>query len=792
MSELYLIGNAHIDPVWLWRWQDGYSEVLATFRSALDRLKEFPETKFTSACSVYYQWIEKTDPGMFEEIRQRVAEGRWCITGGWYLQPDCNIPDGESYVRHALAAQKYFKEKFGITVKTGYNVDSFGHNASLPKILKSCGMDNYVFMRPSCAEQGRNESLFCWTSDDGSSVTAYRIPERYCITTSELDLIPKLKQKADEEGTDLMAFYGVGNHGGGLTIELIDAINRLGIPHMHYATPDEYFADIKNEILPIIDTELQHHARGCYSAESSVKKQMRKCEQNLLAAERFCTMAKELTGMEYPSYELKKAWENVLFNQFHDIVGGCSVKPAYEDASYLFGEAMSISEKAINNALQTMAWHIDTLGDATLPSYKRLGKSHWVVWEHEELGCPVVAFNSHPWQVRQCVHLNLCPSKITDSEGREIPFQLVRGEHTNWEDKYNVIFDAEVPAYGYAVYRVFIDTAGSQNTEQAVYVTETTLENDRIRVEFDKTTGEICSFYCKDTGKYITDSSCKAVVLDETDCDTWAHDKISLGDAVGEFSAVEFSVVESGPVRGALKVVSRYNDCVMERIYSLVAGSDEVKVSAKVDFCEKHRTLKLAFPLTDESVLAKVPYGTVKRAGYTGEEPCGSWIASGDLCIANDGKYAYDTCDGYMRLTILRTSMYADHFGQEHRDDLCEYMDMGESRFCYTISPYRTVADSERRAAELNFGLRHISGSFHKGNLPEIMECAQISDDNIMVTAIKKAEDSDDIVLRFCEMDGKEGTADIKLFAKNISLKYGHNQLKTVNMSGEELNSLEW
>ena len=153
MSKFYLIGNAHIDPVWLWNWQSGYSEVLATFRSALDRMNEYDDFKFTSACSVYYEWVEKTDPDMFNEIVKRVKEGRWNIVGGWYLQPDCNIPSGESFARHGLIAQRYFASKFGVTAKTGYNIDSFGHNASMPKILKGCGLDNYVFMRPSETEK---------------------------------------------------------------------------------------------------------------------------------------------------------------------------------------------------------------------------------------------------------------------------------------------------------------------------------------------------------------------------------------------------------------------------------------------------------------------------------------------------------------------------------------------------------------------------------------------------------------------------------------------------------------
>ncbi len=125
---IWLIGNAHIDPIWQWRWQEGFAEIKATFRSALDRMKEFDDFIFTCAGASYYQWIEENEPVMFEEIKQRVLEGRWVIAGGWWLQPDCNIPSGESYARHALYSQRYYKEMFGKHARFGYNVDSFGHN----------------------------------------------------------------------------------------------------------------------------------------------------------------------------------------------------------------------------------------------------------------------------------------------------------------------------------------------------------------------------------------------------------------------------------------------------------------------------------------------------------------------------------------------------------------------------------------------------------------------------------------------------------------------------------------
>ena len=179
--EVHLIGNAHLDPIWLWRWQEGCGEVLQTFRSALDRLNEYPDFVFTCSSAAYYRWVEEIDPDMFEEIRARVKEGRWVPVNGWWIQPDCNMPSAESFARQALYSQLYYYEKFGVICHTGYNVDSFGHNYMIPQLLKQSGMDHYVMMRPGPHENPNvPHRLFWWESPDGSRVLTYHIvPDGY-------------------------------------------------------------------------------------------------------------------------------------------------------------------------------------------------------------------------------------------------------------------------------------------------------------------------------------------------------------------------------------------------------------------------------------------------------------------------------------------------------------------------------------------------------------------------------------------------------------------------------------
>jgi alpha-mannosidase len=178
-----MIGNAHIDPVWLWRWQEGFHEVKASFPFALERMKEYPDFTFVASSAAFYKWVEESDPTMFAEIQQRVKEGRWGIVGGWWVEPDCNIPAGESFVRHGLDGRRYFKEKFGVTAQTGFNVDSFGHAGTLPQILKKSGLDYYVFLRSMPHASG------CYAAHSGIK-RWNRLAENRLLASEKLSVAP--------------------------------------------------------------------------------------------------------------------------------------------------------------------------------------------------------------------------------------------------------------------------------------------------------------------------------------------------------------------------------------------------------------------------------------------------------------------------------------------------------------------------------------------------------------------------------------------------------------------------
>ena len=372
-KKLHMIGNAHLDPVWLWRWQDGYSAARATFRSVLDRMNEYPDFVFTSAAVAYYEWIEHSDPEMFEEIRARVKEGRWQMVGGWWIQPDCNVPSGEGFARQALIAQRYLMEKFGVTARTGYNVDSFGHSGSLPKILRLSGMDRYVYMRPGVHERSYPAWTFRWQSPEGEEVQAFRIPFEYCTWPKEIEAhIDRCANEIVNEN-GMMCFYGVGNHGGGPTKKNIESIHALdgtkGV-ELTLSSPDAYFDQVNPDLLPVVNGDLLHHASGCYAAHSGVKKWNRQAENRLLTAEKWMTAANALIGHPARDKELTTAWKKVLFNHFHDILAGTSIVEAYDDARQDYGYALSVADDVTNEALQVQQV-AQLCGFGSIPHFSR-------------------------------------------------------------------------------------------------------------------------------------------------------------------------------------------------------------------------------------------------------------------------------------------------------------------------------------------------------------------------------------------------------------------------------------
>ncbi len=784
-TKLQMIGHAHIDPVWMWQWPEGFQEVKATFRSALDRMKEFPEFIFTCSSAAQYEWVEKNDPDMFAEIKQRVAEGRWEVVGGWWVEPDCNQPSGESFVRQGLYGQRFFKEKLGVMARVGFCPDSFGHTGMLPQILKKSGMDYYVFMRPLPHMKGLPARIFHWESDDGSRVLAYRIPFEYLTSGKAFDShAHRVALEIKPPHTELMCFYGVGNHGGGPTIENIKCIRRLNedpaFPVMACSSTERFFAALEASGLsfPVLHTDLQHVASGTYAAHSGMKRWNRQAENLLVAAEKWSALAEKITGQPYPT-DFAQAWKNVLFNQFHDILAGTSIEPAYDDARDMHGEAMSIARRNLNYALQSLSWKV---GIEPIEGMK-----------------PIVVFNPLTWPVKQVVELEYGGLKETDilidEQGAQLPMQVVRSHATvnGWRKR--ISFVAELPALGYRTYRVL--TQPAQLPTQSMDATDTVLENSRFRLEIDPQTGYIKGLLDKHLNfELFKGAAARPDVLHDP-TDTWSHGETTFRDVVGAFTARRVRLIEHGPVKSVIRVESEYGRSVLMQDFTMYRELDRIDVHVTVDWREQFKVLKLRFPtnLHFPKVTYETAYGHIERAANGEEDPGQNWVdLSGTvketnvmygLSLLNDGKYSYSVKEKELSLTVLRSPIYAHHDPYvPSADGRYVFMDQGIQRFTYSLLPHEggwESAGTVKRGWELNQPPVPIVETYHAGPLPMADSYLSVDQENVLVTVVKRHEDSDDLIIRAYETDKAATRATIRLprFGRNVEADFGPCEIKT-------------
>jgi alpha-mannosidase len=808
VRTLDMVGIAHLDPVWLWPWQEGYAEVRATVRSALDRMDEDADFIFACDSVAYYAWVEENAPELFERMRARIAEGRWELAGGWWVEPDCNIPCGESLVRQGLLGQRYLLERFGCTARVGMNVDPFGHPGSLPQILRGQGLEGYVFHRPGAHEMTLPAPLFRWRSADGSEVLAYRIPHEYCTPAGDIGnhveaTLAQLPADADE----LMCFYGVGNHGGGPTRANIASIRRIdgtpGQPRLRFSSPERFFDRVRASELagsladvPVVESDLQHHAVGCYSAHSGIKAWNRRVEQRLLTAEAWSAIVACLGPAAADDRDsLGVAWQQLAFNQFHDILAGSAIESAYVDARDQLGEAASIAGRVSNRAQQRLAHGVD------IPV--------------EGASQPLLVFNSLPWPSHTPVEFEFgahgafdtAEAELADADGRPVDIQRTRSE-ARFPSRRRLVFEAEVPAFGYRLYRLWPEGqlpaplptgitpgAGRPGRPRA---TDTTLENDWLRVEVDPATGWLSSLVDRTTGASLLGSPAAphAVVIDDPS-DTWGHRVSRYGTDVGAFRVDRVHLVELGPVQAVIRAESSFGGSRLVEELVLGAASRALRVNVTLDWFEPARLLKLRVgtALTDVRATYEIPYGQVVRPADGHEEPGQTWVdVSGSLpsgiraglSVLNDAKYGFDILGGTVGITAVRSPVYAWHDPTVLQPDgIDTYQDQGRQRFSYALLPHAgdlAASGTIVEAARLNRPLTPLLEGPHRGSRGPVDGFVRATPPSVVITAIKRTEDpGTDLVVRAQETSGRSTPAQIELplIGRTLSAVLGAYQIRT-------------
>ncbi len=763
--RLHMIGNAHLDPVWLWRWPEGCAEAIGTCWAAVDMLEQNPGVIFTRGEARVYRWIEELEPALFTRIQGLVREGRWAIVNGWWVQADCNLPAGESFIRQALYSKAYLRDRFGVDVRVGYNVDSFGHAGTLPMLLRHTGYDSYVFMRPQAPEKTLPAPLFDWVAPDGSTVTAYRLPTHYNEWPPIADDLPVVEELAAREGYPLMYFYGVGNHGGGPTREelaVIEAARAEG-RDLVYSDPARYFAEVAAVERPAVRDELQHHAIGCYSVVAALKRLNRRAEAALARAEAAAALASRHAGAPYPREGLRTLWETLLFNQFHDILGGASVASATRDAVEALDGVAQGAEDLLNTALRRLAATVapgPDPADATVVAFNLTGARQRVPLEYE------------PWVDRKRPDV---PARLVDDRGDDVAYQALDPEGLFPGLRLRrVLFVADVPSFGYRVYRL---TRGESAAPPAatLRVEPAAIESGAWRLEIDRATGGIARLVDKRSGRNVFPGVANYPVAVGDEWDTWAHNRDRFGVTGAAFSCERIEVVEEGPLRAALCTHARLGFSTITCTYLLHDDpSLPLEIRVRVDWREQRTLLRLRYPVPmygpAPTFRYEVPYGSMERPADGREWPGQRWVlVSSDgygLAIATDAIYSYAADAASLYLTVLRSPVYAQHDpyqldpGREY-----EYTDQGEHTFTLRMLAGPTVGprDAHRLADDLlqpPVVTPHVSRG---GTNPHRASLLPLESASSTATWLKGAETEEEeggtaLILRLLEVEGKPDT----------------------------------
>jgi alpha-mannosidase len=769
---IHIMGYSHIDAAWLWPWRDGSDEALNTFRSALNRMIETPDFCYSHSSSAHYRWVQRADPAMFDEIRQRVKEGRWEVIGGWPVEPDCNIPSSESFVRHSLYGKEYCKRALGSDVTVGFNPDSFGHAAGLPSILKNAGYGYYSFMRPSENDGVHLPQLFWWEGADGSRVLTLRL----LGYDNDAD---ELKAAATENfapGFDHAAFIlGVGDHGGAVTKEQVRQVLELrkdsSLPELRFSTFRNFFSAIESSpafsSLPVVKNELQHHARGCYSANGEGKFLNRRAERWLGEAETLSLVANLTADHAYPADEYAESWWKVLFCQFHDMMAGTSLYSDYQDVRDSVGYACEVAQSNKVEALETLAKRVDLSG--------------------VEEGA-LFLFNPLPWKRKALVehYTDRSPSgkeitHLASKDGGKVPLQWrPSASMSNFVQRISAW--VELPPMGYKVYEL----AHGDSPKAEDFPTSFTVSNSGFGISSIKA----------EDGTELLAGPVGLVAIADT-ADTWAHGINGFRQEMGRPMLLSSTVIENGPVTRVTRQIARWMDSEIILDIAQFAGLDFLELRFVIDWHQQEQMLKLEIPtaLTQPKFFAKVPGQVLERKTNGEEEPYQDWgavqgtVGGSDytLALLNDQTYSYDCLDGLFRTVLIRSAPFARHNPAKvpHNDNNA-WQDQGRQERTFWIMGGKgayTRLSLDRRAEELQTPAEYVQDSAHKGTEPWENSYLEIMPSSVWVLAIKRPEAAQEgAIIRIQERSGKA----VQVSLKSAALGLDH----TVDLNAWELKTL--
>lgn len=763
-TTLYMVATAHLDSQWNWTVQDTIRQfVPSTFYTNFKYFEKYPDYVFTWEGAIHYMWFKEYHPDDWPTVQKYVAAKRWRLAGSWLNAVDTNMPSPESLFRQALYAKHFFRQEFGTVSQDVYLPDCFGFGFALPSIaahsgLKAFSTQKLTWGRPIPFPIGR------WEGVDGSQILAELNPGSY---TTRVETDPATDPKWTNDATPLgdgrsvgFRYFGTGDTGGGPTEESVANVERAletkgGPVEIKNTSADQLSRDItpaEMNALPLYKGELilKTHGTGCYTAQAAMKRFNRQNELLADDAEKSAVAAAYLTGLTYPTERLREAWTRFLWHQFHDDLTGTCIPQAYQFSW--------------NDEITSMNQFAGVLTSSTSATASLLNTSGG--------GTPLVIFNPLSMARREPVEATVklaapaaALSVVDGATGETVPAQIL--ERT--PGAVRILFLADVPAVGFKVVHVRTAAAAQAAEAQApVGVTASTLENNRLSVKIDRN-GDIASIYDKDARRELLRAPVMLELRDDPSSNWPAWEVLydTVQAPAREYvSHPTMKVIERGPVRAAIEITRHAAGSTFVQRVSLTAGGDRVNVENLVDWKSPDSLLKVAFPMTASNPKATydLGVGVIERTGNEPDQyevPAQKWADITDaggafgVGIINDSKYGWDKPDdGTLRLTLLHTPRPTTRYTYQSSNDL------GHHRFVFAIAGHAGDWRQGRmpaRAAELNQPLVAFETDAHEGALGQAFSMASLDDPTgeVAITAMKHAEDSDEIVVRLQERYGR-------------------------------------
>lgn len=769
--RIYTVATAHLDTSWNWDFETTLREYIpATMRDNFALFEKYPDYRFSFEGSYRYELMEEYYPEEFEKLKEYVAQGRWNVTGSAYENGDVNVPSPEALFRNILYGNSYFDKTFGKRSTDVFLPDCFGFGWALPSIARHANLSGFTTQKLTWSSAfGVPFDLGRWYGVDGRWIYASLDARSY---VAALDRVRKnravsQKLKANTKKYNLpftYLFHGVGDRGGAPEEASVAAVcrelaeNEAKDSQVLSAAADQVFRDMETDLtpeqkasLPFWNTELvsTDHGVGCYTSRAIGKRWNRRGEQLADAAERSAAAALWLGAADYPQAKIDTAWKRIIAHQFHDDLTGTSLMRCYQRNwnDYI----LSLNE--LSEEYRASAGAVSSLMDTAFAKGTALLVNNPLQGSENRIG-PVTAFVPAGESCRFI--------RVFDLNGDEVPAQVL----SRSGELLKIVFIASVPSMGYAVY-----DAREAEEPCAIHTRlraqEKLLENERYRLTLDHN-GDISSIYDKKVDMDLLSGPIRMGVhhyLGSTQWPAWELDFVEvMTKPISYARSPKFTIAEDGPARVAIETLRVCGPSTFRQVISLSAGGDTVEVYNEIEWRGMRRLLKTQFPLAVSNPRASydLGLGVIERGNNTPklyEAPAQMWadITQKDggcgVSILSDSKYGWDKpLDNCLRLTGLHTpqSAYRDESGQNT-------MDLGLNRYSFGIFGHTGGYENgtQMAAARFNQPMNAFLVEKHRGKLGREFSFGRISEESVLIRAIKKAQDSDEIVVRFNEGAGK-------------------------------------